>query len=94
MKTDTNILSSDRILKQMIALCYILSIYTCQNKTPEVASPILVAEMDRKRHVGTKVDEITRGKQLRLFLKTPRWAFINCYEVLRKQELWDANYEK
>lgn len=57
-------------------------------------SPVLAAEMYRKRRVGTKVDEITRGKQLPLFLTTPQWVFRKYFRnVLRKQELWDADYE-
>lgn len=59
-----------------------------------MAYPVLAVEMYRKRRVGTKGNEITRGKQLGLFLKTPQWAFVKYYEVLQKLELWDANYEK
>lgn len=59
-----------------------------------MVSPVLAAEMYRKRRVGTKVDEITRGKQLPLFLTTPQWVFRKYFRnVLRKQELWDADYE-
>lgn len=46
-------------------------------------SAILAEEMYRKRHVGTKVDEIMRGKQLWLVSEDSTLAFykILCEEI-------------